>query len=149
MGILIGIWAVAVALIDAATARISNAAVLCGLLLALAVLLIQGHGLLGAGAASCGIGFLLGGLIPLSGYLAGGLGAGDVKFGAVLGLLLGTAAVLWMLLVAALLMGIVSLLMLLLAGTAAAAGKRRIPAGPAMAAGVWFVILGGPEYLIA
>lgn len=138
-----------VGLIDAATARISNVAVLAGLLCAAAALLIEGHGLFGAGPVSCGIGFLLGGLIPLSGYLAGGLGAGDVKFGAVLGLFLGATGVLWMLLIAALLMGLASLLLLLAARNAAGTGKRRIPAGLAIAAGVWFVILGGPEFLIA
>ncbi|MCH9829235.1 MAG: prepilin peptidase [Pseudomonadota bacterium] len=148
MALAVGLWALAVGFYDAASARIPNVASLAGLLLALVALATDSHGWHGAGLVSCGIGFLLGGLIPLSGYLAGGLGAGDVKFSAVLGLLLGATGVLWMLLIAALLMGLASLLLLLAARNAAGTGKRRIPAGLAIAAGVWFVILGGPEFLI-
>ena len=149
MGILIGIWAVIVGLIDVATARIPNVAIVIGLLLVLTVLAMDGHGWHEARLVSCGIGFLLGGLIPLSGYLAGALGAGDVKFSAVLGLFLGMAGVLWMLLAAALLMGIVSLVYVLRLRVGQRAMQYRIPAGPALSLGTLFVLFDGPTAVFA
>ena len=65
----IGIWVVAVGLIDAATARIPNWMVLMGLVAGMLLLLVQRHGVLGAGLVASGAGFAVGGLIPLSGYV--------------------------------------------------------------------------------
>jgi prepilin peptidase CpaA len=145
----IGIWVVAVGLIDAATARIPNWTVLMGLVAGVLLLLVQRHGVLGAGLMASGAGFAVGGLIPLSGYAAGALGAGDVKLAAALGLLLGLHGVVWVLLIAALLMGIASLLVVLRIRFLKKRGRARIPAGPALAIGTLFVLFNGPAIFLA
>ncbi len=149
MGIVVGLWAVAIGVFDAATARIPNWMVLLGLAAAVLTLAVQGYGILGASPLSCGLGFVVGGLLPLAGYAAGMLGAGDVKFAAALGALLGLPGVLWALLASALVLGVSSLSYLLRIRLGRQALRRRIPAGPALAIGALFVLFDGPAIVFA
>jgi len=73
----------------------------------------------------------------------GGLGGGDVKLGAALGLWLGAEASLLMLALAFVLGGVAALV-LLLAGTR----KRTLPFGPFLGVAAWLVYLFGAPWLL-
>lgn len=140
----LGIWAVAIAVTDFATARIPNLLLLAVLLPAAVVLAAGTGGLLGVGPGSSLAGFVAGALIPLGGYASRMLGAGDVKFSAVLGLLVGFSGVLWILLLAAVSIGLCSVVLVIRSRFDRSVLKRRIPAGPSLALGFMFVLWGGP-----
>ncbi|MBI2383575.1 MAG: prepilin peptidase [Gammaproteobacteria bacterium] len=121
-------WALAVAGTDFVRRRIPNLLLAAVLLPAAVALVVNGRGLLDAEPVTSLLGLAGGLLLLLPAYAAGWLGAGDVKLGAGLGLLLGAAGLLVCLLVAAAVLGGLSALRL-------ARRDGRVPAGPALAAG--------------
>lgn len=141
LGLALGTWAGAVACSDWTSRRIPNLWLLAMLAPALAVLAVTGAGLLGAGWVASLTGFALAGGLLLPGYAGGWLGAGDVKFAACLGFLLGGVLALEMLLVAAMLLGAASAMLIAYAGSQRA---RRVPAGPAFAAAFLVELVAGP-----
>lgn len=139
----IGLWAALIAVYDWQRQRVANGALVLMLVPALLALLLDGKGLLGASPGSSFGGMLLAFAATLPGYRLRLLGAGDVKFAAVLGLLLGVRRALEMLLWAALLLGVLALLLWWLHGT----HKARFAAAPALSAGLLLELLGGPLLL--
>lgn len=98
-------------------------------------LVVNGKGLLGVGALPSLIGFLGAGAILLPGYAFGKMGAGDVKFAACMGLLLGPLATCKMLLVFAIVVGALSGAVWMYHQHVPGVGQRRIAAAPALAVG--------------
>jgi len=135
----VGLWAAGIALYDWRQQRVPNAALILMLVPALLALLLQPQGLLGAGRVSAVLGMLAAFALSLPGY-GRGLGAGDVKFAAVLGLLLGGWRALEMLLLAAVLLG--------LSAAVVAYWRRslqaRFPAAPALSLAFVLEMLRGP-----
>lgn len=129
----LGVWAGAVAWSDFRHRRVPNLLLILQLVPALLALAVNGRGLLGVALLPSLLGLLVAGLPLLPGYALGHMGAGDVKFAACIGLLLGPGGALEMLLIAALLIGVVSAGVLWMQG--AAGRQRRLPAAPAFAAG--------------
>jgi len=126
------------AVYDARHQRIPNVAVYPALVAGLVVALVQPIGpwwsFVGAGLVA-GLG--LGGLA----FLTGGIGLGDAKLAALIGLVVGWPAVL-VALFAAFAIGAVSGLLLIAVGRI---GRRQpVPFGPALAAGAVVGFLGGP-----
>lgn len=130
-GIALGVWAATVVWFDLTRRRVPNALLILLLVPAILAVTVNGHGLLGADAASSAEGFLVGGLPLLPGYALGQMGAGDVKFSASLGLLLGPGGALEVLLLGALALGLVSAAMLFASG--GALRHRRIATAPMLA----------------
>lgn len=128
-------WAAVIAWMDWRQHRVPNALLILLLVPALLALILNHQGLLGAGLWTSLAGFVAGGLILLPGYAMGKMGAGDVKFAACLGLLLGWPSVLKMLLLFGLVLGATSALVLWLHRQSPEPGKYRIAAAPALAAG--------------
>lgn len=134
-------WAGAVAWFDVRQHRVPNLLLVLLLVPAILSLVLDRKGLLGVSVWPSVLGFLLGGAILLPGYGIAKMGAGDVKFAAVLGLLLGWRPLLNMLLLAALLLGAVSALVFWLDREQQGRGQRRIPAAPVLAAAFGAVLL--------
>lgn len=126
---------------DARSRRIPNGLLLLALIPAALALLVNGQGLLGAGVAASIIGLSLSGLL-LPGYALGLMGAGDVKFSASIGLMLGGWAALDALLLAALLLGALALGWRLLRPQ-----QTRMPAAAAFAAAFIIHLAWGPVWL--
>lgn len=124
-------WAGTLAWMDWRQQRIPNTLLLLLLVPALLALAINGRGLLEVPPLHSLGGLLLAGGLLLPGYALGHMGAGDVKFSACLGLLLGWKPALEMLLVSLALLGAVCAFIL---WRAPGAGRRRIAAAPAFAA---------------
>lgn len=144
MAITVALWALLVGAYDVYTRRVPNLALLPLLVVAVLALLVNGSGLLGAGILSSlgGLGAVF--LLLLPGYALGRMGAGDVKFAACLGLLLGLQRTLDMLLLAGLGLGLLALVWLrLFAGDR----KTRFPAAGAFALAFGAELLGGPVLL--
>ncbi|SEQ57021.1 prepilin peptidase CpaA [Solimonas aquatica] len=139
----IGLWAALIAIYDWRRQRIANAALIVMLVPALLALFWNGKGLLGAGPGSSLCGMLLAFVVTLPAYPPRVLGAGDVKFAAVLGLLLGLQRTLEMLLWAALLLGLAAVLMWWLKGSR----KARFAAAPALTLATLLELMGGPLLL--
>lgn len=127
----LSLWLAAVLWSDLRRRRIPNTLLLLLLVPALLAVMINSRGLLGVGPWASLAGLMVAALL-LPGYAAGQMGAGDVKLAAVLGLLLGPAAGLEMLLISALLIGLAAALMLARHG--ASARKQRLPVAPAFVA---------------
>lgn len=89
LGLALGGWAGAIAWKDWASRRIPNAALALVLIPAALAVAVNGQGLLGEGILGSGLGMLIALGVLLPGYASGRLGAGDVKFAACLGFLLG------------------------------------------------------------
>jgi len=128
-------WAAAVSWKDWRSHRVPNVALLLLLVPALLALVVNGKGLLGVALVPSLIGLLVGGGILLPGYALGKMGAGDIKFAACLGLLLGPIATFRMLLVFAIVIGIVSAVTWFYHRQITGAGRQRIAAAPALALG--------------
>lgn len=92
--------------------RVPNVALFLIFVPATLALMVQGKGLLGADIWSSVVGMALGFSLTLPGYVLRLFGAGDVKFAAVLGLLLGTARSFEMMLISSLLMGVTAIVLL-------------------------------------
>lgn len=119
---------------DVRTHRIANVTLLAALVPSAAWLIWQGVGPAAQAIGSSLLGLGLCTLVLLPGFLAGRrLGAGDVKFAAVCGGVLGPLGSVTMLLMAMLVQGLLSVLVLLTRRPDAR--RTRLPAGPALAAG--------------
>ena len=128
-------WAGAVAWVDWRQHRVPNLLLVLLLVPAVLGLAVNRQGLLGVGVASSLLGMLAAGAILLPGYALGKMGAGDVKFAACLGLLLGWLPLLKALLIFGLVLGAVSAVVLWHDGNSPDKGKRRIAVAPAMVVG--------------
>lgn len=136
MDYIVLVWALTIACIDWRQRRIPNLLLVLMLVPALLALIINHQGLLGVAWLDSVLGMVAGGVILLPGYLLGKMGAGDVKFAACLGLLLGWHATLVLMLLFALLLGAVSLMMFWRYRALPQAGKHRIAAAPVMVTGL-------------
>lgn len=132
--VLLSVWALVIAAYDAWRLRVPNLLLAAIAAPALVAEVAFGKGLLGVGPVDAGLGLALGLLIPLSGYVVRLLGAGDVKYGAVLGLLCGVAATGRILLVSGLVLGVMSLLALV-ESRWRQRPPRRLPAAVALSSG--------------
>ncbi len=134
------LWALAIAIVDWRWRRVPNALLLLAQLPALGCLVLEGRGVLAEGRLPALFGLLCGLGLTLPGYLAGRLGAGDVKLAAVMGLLQGWPLIGWTLLASALLLGAMSLVLVRQLGLAGARAMR-LPAAVALAGGFMAVLL--------
>lgn len=136
MNIILVAWVLAIAWCDWQYRRVPNVILVLLLVPAVLALILNGTGLIGVERWPSFMGFLLAGGVLLPGYALGKMGAGDVKFAACLGLLLGG---LWptvrMMLVFGITLGALSVLMLWYYRKDPDAAKRRIAAAPALAVG--------------
>ncbi len=94
-------WAVLIAFCDGRWRRVPNALLVPVAGFGLVFQGINGHGVLGANLLTAGLGLVAGLALFLPGYLLRAAGAGDVKFSALAGFLLGLPAELVALLVCA------------------------------------------------
>lgn len=131
----LSVWAGWIAWTDWRQRRVPNAALVLVLVPALLCLAVNRYGLLQAPVVDSLLGLLVAGGVLLPGYALGQMGAGDVKFSAVLGLLLGTSAALKMLLIFGVLLGLLSVLTLWQRSRRPQSSKHRIAAAPALAVG--------------
>lgn len=133
-------WVATVSWCDWKQRRVPNASLLLMLVPAALALIIQGQGLLGESRLSSAGGMAIGFALTLPGYLLRRLGAGDVKFAAVLGLLLGVPRGFEMVLGGSLLMGVAALIMLRMH----LPRQTRFPAAPMLAAAFVIEMFAGP-----
>lgn len=138
----LGVWAAAIGGYDGRRKRVPNAALVLALVPAILALALQGQGLLGERWSLSLLGMALAFGLTLPGYLLRQLGAGDVKFAAVLGLLLGATRSFEMMLVASLLMGAMALSLRSWLPRGA-----RFPAAPVLAAAFIAEAIRGPFLL--
>ncbi len=129
MALVLALWAALIAGFDLATRRVPNLGLAAVLAPALVALALTQQGLLGQNWQSSLLGLALALALTLPGYARAKLGAGDAKFAAVLGLLLGWQGVLVCLLLAGLILGALAGSVWLVRGDL----KQRIPAAPALA----------------
>ena len=135
---LFGCLLVALAIHDARHQRIPNAAVYPAIAIGLGLALIQP---IGPWWSFVGAGLLAGLSLGLLALLTGGIGLGDAKLAALIGLVIGWPAVL-LALFAAFAIGAISGLLLISTGRI---GRRQpVPFGPALAVGAVVGLLGGP-----
>jgi Flp pilus assembly protein protease CpaA len=128
------VWALMVAIGDAATRRIPNLLLLAALIPGVAAFSIRDRGWLDQTLVASFVGLLIPLLLLLPGFLLRALGGGDVKFAACCGWFVGPRGSLVMLLGMALVLGAIAAWV----GwrTRATPGSRpQFPAGPAIAAG--------------
>lgn len=137
---LLSVWAAMISGYDWKQRRVPNAALLLMIVPAALALIIQGQGLLGESRWSSAGGMAIGFALTLPGYLLRRLGAGDVKFAAVLGLLLGVPRGFEMVLGGSLLMGAAALIMLRMR----LPRQTRFPAAPMLAAAFVIEMFAGP-----
>ncbi|QRX83035.1 prepilin peptidase [Glaciimonas sp. PAMC28666] len=103
-------WCSALFLYDALIRRVPNKLLILAIFLQLGLFLILGHGLNGTTAFKGLIGFVIALIFFLPLYCFRAMAAGDVKFFAVIGLLLGPAALLPVFLIGSLLAGLYALI---------------------------------------
>lgn len=103
------IWGGVVAYFDYRMQRVSNQLLLPVFVMALLVVLVNGYSLLGEPAWSALLGMMVAALPWMIGYVFRQVGAGDVKFAAVLGLTTGWSVAAMATLITALLVGLISL----------------------------------------
>lgn len=127
-------WLTVAVSLDLRHRQIPNSLLLGLFVPALLHLLIKGTGMLHAGYFHSVLGMILAGLLLLPGFALGLLGAGDVKFVAVLGLLLGSAGAAEMVIIGSVGLGLISLWFFAKQGEAGRRVPRRIPASPPFAA---------------
>ena len=137
------IWAAVIAWYDIRYRRVPNAALILVLVPAILALAIQGKGLLGEMPLGSIVGAVLGFALTLPGYVMRRFGAGDVKFAAVLGLLMGMVRGFELVLGASLLMGATAVLLLALKRSA----QSKFPAAPMLAVAFVVEMLCGPLLL--
>lgn len=137
---LLGVWVAAISWFDWRQLKVPNAALILVLVPAVLVLAVDGRGLLGEKWLSSLGGMAVGFALTLPGYVVRRFGAGDVKFAAVLGLLLGVGRGFEMVLGASILMGAAALLLLALHRTM----QARFPAAPMLGAAFAVEMMWGP-----
>lgn len=130
-------WAVAIAIGDVRSRRIANALLLAAAVPALLLLLLDGRGPLGAGPADSLLGAALCTVPWLPGWRLKMVGAGDVKYAACIGLLLGWLPGARAMVYAAVILGIMAL-----AARLRAPGGPRLPMGVALSAGLLIELSG-------
>lgn len=135
MAYALGAWAGWIAWYDWRRQRIPNAGLILVLVPALLSLAINRQGLLQTPIFESLIGLMAAAGLLFPGYLMGYMGAGDVKFAGLLGLLVGGVPALKMMLIFGLLLGVMSLSALWWYRGQPQTLKRRIAAAPALAAG--------------
>jgi len=131
-------WAATIAVYDWRQMRVPNVLLVLALVPASLALIFNPTGLLGADRLSslAGMGIAFG--LTLPGYIFRRFGAGDVKFAAVLGLMLGTARAFELILGASLLMGLAALILLKLPV------RNKFAAAPMLAAAFIVEMFCGP-----
>lgn len=136
--LLVVAWSLGICASDMLTRRIPNVFSLGAVAAAAAFLLATGHSVLGADWQSVLVGVVLGLLLTLPAYLAGWLGAGDVKLLLAIGLIGGGTITSISFAIGSLLAGAVSVgyLMLLQYGGPAAPAKKWLPFGSALSLGL-------------
>jgi prepilin peptidase CpaA len=139
----LAIWAAAIALKDWRSHRVPNAALLLLLVPAVLALVVNGRGLLNVAVVPSLIGFFIAGGVLLPGYAMGKMGAGDVKFAACMGLLLGPLAAFQVLLMFAITLGLLSAAIWAYHRKVPGKGKQRIAAAPALALAFVAQLFGG------
>lgn len=126
----LSLWAAVISWYDWKQRRVPNVALILVLVPAVLALVLMPQGLLGMGRGSSLGGMALGFALTLPGYVLKRFGAGDVKFAAVLGLLLGAARGFEMVLWASILMGLSAAGLYYLS---AAPRSHKFPAAPMLA----------------
>lgn len=137
-------WATAVAAIDARHRRLPNWLTLGGLLGGCLYALVTGTSLLGANLSNALFAAAIGFLLLLPAYLAGWMGAGDVKLFAAMGMLGGGRVLLPALVIGSLVTGIMALMLLALRKVRVpvdAPRKRPLPYGVGLAVGFALAVL--------
>lgn len=137
-------WAIAAAGFDASRRRLPNWLTLGGLLGGALYALASGTSLLGGDAANAMLATVIAFLLLLPAYLAGWMGAGDVKLFAAMGMLGGGKVLLPTLLVGSIVGGIGALLFLAFRKKRSATGvpgKRPLPFGVGLALGFALSVL--------
>jgi prepilin peptidase CpaA len=132
--VLLAVWALVIAAHDAWRRRVPNLFLVLVAAPAVVAEMLNARGLLGVRPLDAGLGFLIGFLVTIGGYLVKLLGAGDVKYAALLGFLSGTVATGRILLVASLALGLMSLLALA-ESRLRQSPQRRLPAAVALSTG--------------
>ncbi|WP_051278745.1 prepilin peptidase [Solimonas flava] len=139
VGLLI-VWTACIAWYDFRQRRVPNVLLILAAVPALLALIVNGVGLLGERWGSSVGGMALGFALTIPGYALHRFGAGDVKFAAVLGLLLGVGRGFEMVLGASILMGVAALFLLALHRQM----QARFPAAPMLGAAFAVEMMWGP-----
>ncbi len=137
-------WATAAAVIDARHRRLPNWLTLGGLLGGCLYALVTGTSLLGANSGNALFAAAIASLLLLPAYLAGWMGAGDVKLFAAMGMLGGGKVLLPALVIGSMVTGIMALMLLALRKVPVpvdAPGKRPLPYGAGLAVGFSLAVL--------
>lgn len=141
---LLAFWALTAAVFDWRQRRVPNGLLIVAAIPAVVSLLVWRRGVLGIDLWSSFIGFVIGVLPYLPGYVMGKAGAGDVKLSGLQGLLLGGAGAFKAFLVGAAALGCIALFVAL--SKPGGDHAARLPAAVALAVGFLWVILG--DYLL-
>lgn len=141
VAVLLALWAAAISGYDGLRRRIPNVALLLVCVPAVLALVFQGQGLLGERPWSSAGGLVIGFGLTLPGYVLRALGAGDVKFAALLGLLLGASRGFELVLLASVLMGVMGLVLLF---RLQVPREFRFPVAPMLAAAFVAEMVSGP-----
>lgn len=128
------VWALAIAVFDGWQLRVPNVLLVLVAVPALLIQVIDGHGMLGVASIQSAAGLLIGFALVMVGHVVGQVGAGDVKYAAVVGFLCGVTGVLKVLLLTALVLGAMSLAALVETRLRQRT-PRKIPAAIAISAG--------------
>lgn len=135
-------WCLGICASDLTRRRIPNFMSFGAVVLGVVYLLVTGHALLGASWQSAVLGASLGLLLTLPAYLAGQLGAGDVKLLFAIGLLGGWYMTLFAFVAAALIAGLMAIgyLLYIHYGGLAIPAKRWMPFGAVLSLGFLLAI---------
>ncbi|MFC4251050.1 prepilin peptidase [Sinimarinibacterium flocculans] len=136
---LLAAWAAVISVWDFRERRIPNWTLVAAALTGLGLLLVQGHGVTGAGWLASLAGAAIGMLVWLPGWLLRKLGAGDVKLAGCIGGLLGGLAAVEAMLIAAVALGVMSVIASLSFGP-----SYRLPAAAALSTGFIVRLWAGP-----
>lgn len=135
-------WALGIAVWDWRFRRVPNAALVVAVVVGVGVLVATGRGPLASGWPDSLAGLMIATLVWLPGWLLHRLGAGDVKFAACIGLLLGAAATFEAMLLGAVVLGALSVW----AGIKSKPDAR-LPAAVALSAGMLVRMGWGPIWI--
>ncbi len=139
---MVAAWSLAVCLSDLNARRIPNILSFGAMLLATGFLLATGHAVLGADWQSAVLAACLGLVLTVPAYLAGWLGAGDVKLLFAIGLLAGWKITLFSFVIAGLISGSAAIAYLILTRNTglSVSRKRWLPFGAALSLGLLLAI---------
>jgi prepilin peptidase CpaA len=146
-------WATAAAGVDARHRRLPNWLTLGGLMAGSLYALVTGFSVLGGSLTNALLAAAIGFLVLFPAYLAGWMGAGDVKLLTAMGMLGGSGTLLPTLLTGCIITGIVALALVITnrlkkdAVPSGAREKRPLPFGAGLAVGFAMSVLGVPQGL--